>query len=323
MKAIMATKYGPPEVLQLIEVTTPTPKDDEVLVKIHATVAAPPDCAFRKGEPVLTRLFTGLTKPNKIPGDALAGTIESVGKDVSLFKKGDQIYGSTGIKMGSNAEYVALSEVEAIAIKPSNITHGEAAAMSEGLLTALPFLRDHGKIKSGQKVLINGASGGVGVYAVQLAKYFGAHVTGVCGSSNIELVKMLGADQVIDYTKEDFISSGGTYDIILDAVAKSSFSRCKKALAPGGLYLTTVPNVATMFQMLITSLLGKKKAIFGATGLRKPQDKKKDLLLLKELIETGKLKPVVDRSYPLEQMAEAHCYVETGHKKGSVVITVD
>lgn len=322
MKAILVTKYGSPEVLKLQEVDKPVPKENEVLVKIEATVAAPPDCAFRKGEPVLTRLFTGLSKPKNIPGDVFSGVIESVGKDVKSFKKGDPVYGSSGTKFSTNAEYIALSDNAAIALKPENAVFGEAAAIIEGALTALPFLRDSGKIKSGQKVLINGASGGVGVYAVQLAKYFGADVTGVCGASNLEMVKQIGADRVIDYTQTDFTQTGESYDIIFDAVGKSSFSHCKKALKPGGLYLTTVPTGSFMLQMLWTSMLGSKKAIFAATGLRKPNEKKKDLEFLKGLIESGKIKPVVDRTYTLAQMAQAHSYVEKGHKKGSVVINI-
>ncbi|MEN6325257.1 MAG: NAD(P)-dependent alcohol dehydrogenase [Syntrophomonas sp.] len=322
MKAMIVTKYGPPEVLQLKEVEKPVPKDNEVLVRIEATVAAPPDCAFRKGDPFISRLFTGLTKPKHIPGDVLAGSIVAAGKDVKLLKKGDQIYGSSGTNFGTNAEYIALSEDEALAIKPLNISFGEAAGISEGALTALPFLRDHGKIQSGQKVLINGASGGVGVYALQLAKYFGAEVTGVCSTVNIELVKSFGADKVIDYTQMDFTKTKETYDIIFDAVGKSSFSRCHSALVPGGVYLSTVPSLAVLSQMIWTSFFGSKRAIFAATGLRKPSEKKKDLILLTEFIETGKIKPVIDRKYSLEQIAEAHSYVEKGHKKGSVVIII-
>jgi NADPH:quinone reductase-like Zn-dependent oxidoreductase len=323
MKAIVCEKYGSPEVLQLKEVEKPTPRDNEVLVRIEATVAAPPDCAFRKGDPFISRLFTGITGPKHIPGDVLSGTIEAVGRDVELFKAGDEIYGSSGTNLGTNAEYITLSENEALAIKPNNINYGEAAGISEGALTALPFLRDAGKIKKGHKVLINGASGGVGVYAVQLAKYFETEVTGVCSTANLELVKCLGADKVIDYTKEDFTKTADTYDMIFDAVGKSSFWHCKKAMSPGGIYLSTVPTLSIILQMFFTSISGSKKAVFAATGLRKPEEKKKDLIWLKELIEIGKIKPVIDRKYSLEQIAEAHRYVEKGHKKGSVVITVE
>ncbi|MHB1315763.1 MAG: NAD(P)-dependent alcohol dehydrogenase [Christensenellales bacterium] len=322
MKAILAAKYGGPDVLMIQEVEKPSPKDNEVLIRIESTVAAFPDCAFREGKPFISRLFTGLIKPKQIPGDVFAGVIEWAGKAVSQFKAGDEVYGSSGSSFGTNAEYIALSEDEAIVAKPRNIPYEEAAAISEGALTALPFLRDSGKIKKGQKVLINGASGGVGVSAVQLAKYFGADVTAVCGPKNIELVKSLGADKVIDYTREDFTKSGDCYDIIFDAVAKSSFSRCKKALSDEGIYLTTIPSAGIMISALLTSF-SKRKAVFAATGLRKPSEKREDLHLLSTIIEAGKLKAVIGRTYPLEQMADAHRYVETGHKTGNAVIAVN
>jgi len=321
MRAILAAKYGGPDVLKIQEVEKPSPNDNEVLIRIESTVAAFPDCAFREGKPFISRLFTGLVKPKHIPGDVFAGVIESTGKAVSQFKAGDEVYGSSGSSFGTNAEYIALSEDEAIAAKPKNITYEEAAAISEGALTALPFLRDYGKIKKGQKVLINGASGGVGVSAVQLAKYFGADVTAVCGPKNIELVKSLGAERAIDYTKADFTTSGEKYDIIFDAVAKSSFSQCKKALSMGGIYLTTVPSAGIMISMLFTSF-SKRKAGFAATGLRKPSEKRKDLNLLSTIIEAGKLKAVIGRTFSLEQMADAHRYIETGHKRGNSVIVV-
>ena len=325
MKAVICEKYGPPEVLKIKEVEKPEPKDNEVLIKIKATVTALPDCAFRKGSPFISRLFTGLTRPKYILGDVLSGVVEATGKDVKHFKNGDEIYGSSGTNFGTNAEYIVLSEDEAVTIKPINVSFGEAAAISEGTLTALPFLRDSGNIKSkrGQKILINGASGGVGVYALQLAKYFGAEVTGVCSSNNLELVKSLGADYVIDYTKEDFTKTSDTYDIIFDAVGKSSFSKCKNSLKSNGVYLSTIPTLTLMFQMLITSSSKKRKAIFSATGLRKTIEKKNDLIFLKELIEAGKIKPVIDKIYPLEDIVEAHRYVEMGHKRGSVVINIE
>ena len=325
MKAVICEKYGPPEVLKIKEVEKPEPKDNEVLIKIKATVTALPDCAFRKGSPFISRLFTGLTRPKHILGDVLSGVVEATGKDVKHFKNGDEIYGSSGTNFGTNAEYIVLSEDEAVTIKPINVSFGEAAAISEGTLTALPFLRDSGNIKSkrGQKILINGASGGVGVYALQLAKYFGAEVTGVCSSNNLELVKSLGADYVIDYTKEDFTKTSDTYDIIFDAVGKSSFSKCKNALKSNGVYLSTIPTLTLMYQMLLTSSSKKQKAIFSATGLRKTIEKKNDLIFLKELIEAGKIKPVIDKIYPLEDIVEAHRYVEMGHKRGSVVINIE
>jgi len=323
MKVIICTKYGSPDVLQLKEVEKPTPKDNEVLIRIFAAIVSPSDCVFRKGEPFIARFFSGLIRPkNSIPGEMLAGEIEAVGKDVKLFKKGDQVFGSTGMSLGAYAEYICLPEEGVLTIKPANLTYEDAATVCDGALTALPFLRDKGNIQSGQKVLINGASGSVGTAAVQLAKYYGAEVTGVCSTTNLELVKSLGADKVIDYTKEDFTQSGETYDVIFDAVGKSLFTRCKSSLTQRGVYLTTVPTLVIMLQMLWTSKIGSKRAIIAFTGLRPAREKTKDLIFLKELVEVGKIKPVIDRLYPLEQIVEAHRYVETGHKKGNVVITV-
>lgn len=319
MKAIVYTKFGSPDVLELKEVAKPTPKDNEVLIKIVATTVAAEDPGIR-ARPGLN----GFLKPKKsILGFYLAGEVEAVGKDVKRFKKSDKVYGNTGLGLlGSYAEYICMPENGALAMKPANITYEEAAALPNGALTALPFLRDKGNIQSGQKVLINGASGAVGTIAVQLAKYFGADVTGVCSTTNLEMVKSLGADKVIDYTKEVFTKDGQTYDIIFDTVGNSPFSRCKGSLTENGIYLTTVPSPKTMFQMLWTSMTGGKKVAIAATGLRPSSEKTKELIFLNGLIETGKIKAVIDRSYPLEQIAEAHKYVESGHKKGNVVINV-
>jgi NADPH:quinone reductase-like Zn-dependent oxidoreductase len=316
MKAILYTKFGPPEVLQLQEVEKPTPKDHEALIRVYATTVVKEDPDMRASSG-----FNGFLKPrNPILGQELAGEVEAIGKDVTRFKPGDQVF---GIDMfGAYAEYKCMPEDGALAIKPANMSYEEAASVPNGALTALPFLRDTGKIHSGQSVLIYGASGSVGAAAVQLARHYGAEVTGVCSSANLEMVKSLGADQVIDYTNEDFTKTGQTYDIIFDTVGKISYSQCKDALTKNGIYLTTVPGPVELLQMLRTSMAGGKQVRFAATGLRPASKKAKDLVTIRELIEAGKMKAVIDRRYALEQTAEAHRYVEKGHKKGNVVITI-
>ncbi len=259
----------------------------------------------------------GFRKPKiKILGSEFAGVIESAGKEVQLFKQGDQVFGYRGMNMGANAEYLCMPEAGLVAIKPANMTYEEAAAVPYGALTALSLLRKV-NIQRGQKVLINGASGGIGSAAVQLAKYFGAEVTGVCSAPRLEFVKSLGADKVIDYTKEDFTSNGETYDLIFDILGKSSFSRCKNSLKPNGRYLLASFKMKQLFQMLWTSKIGNKKVICALSS-----ENPKDLIFIKELVEAGKIKSVIDRRYPLEQTAEAHRYIETGHKKGNIIITV-
>jgi len=323
MKAIVCTKYGPPEVLQLKEVEKPVPKENEVLIKIHATTVTVADYRVRgfivpPSFWLPARIALGLLKPKKdILGMELAGEIESVGKNVTKFKIGDRVYALTGhATFGAYAEYKCLSEEKLISIIPANITYEEAAAIPLGGLTALYFLRK-GNIKIGKKVLIYGASGSVGTFAVQLVKHFGAEVTGVCSTANLELVKSLGADKVIDYTKEDFTRNGETYDIIFDAVGKSSISDSVKSLNKDGIFLHAVATPAVSIRMKWTSMMTGKKLLGGETI-----EKIEDLVFLNNLLEAGKVKTVIDRTYPLEEIAEAHGYVEKGRKKGNVVITV-
>ena len=323
MKAIVYNEYGPPEVLQLIDMEKPSPRDNEVLIRIYATTVTATECIFRKGKPWFSRLFTGLRKPrNTMLGEELAGEVEAAGKAVKSFNKGDQVFGTAGPKFGANAEYICIPEDGVLSIKPSNMTYEEAASGVDGFLTALPFLRDKGEIKRGQKVLINGASGSVGSAAVQIAKYYGAEVTGVCSGSNVEMVKSLGADAVIDYTREDFTKIDDAFDIIFDAVGKISFSRCKGLLKKNGIFLEAGVTLSVFPAVFLTAIFRGKKARIAATGLRPAKERKKDLMLLKELMESGDIKPVIDRKYPLEEIVEAHRYVDQGHKKGNVVITV-
>ena len=315
MKAIVYSKFGPPEVLQLQEVEKPTPKDNEVLIKIYATSVVKEDPDMRRSPG-----FNGFFKPrNPILGQEFAGEIETIGSKVTRFKPGDHIF---GIDMfGASAEYRCIAEDKALAIKPTNMSHEEAVSVPNGALTALPFLRNKGNIQSGQSVLIYGASGSVGTAAVQLAKYYGTTVTGVCSTTNLDMVKSLGADHVIDYTQEDFTANGEKYDIIYDTVGKTSFAKSENSLKDEGTYLTTVPTPGIMLRALWPIKSGKKVK-FLAAGLRSAHKKVKDLAFLTELIETGELKAVIDKVYPLEEMAEAHHYVEKGHKKGNVVIVV-
>ncbi len=322
MKAIVYEKYGPPEVLQLKEVEKPTPNTNEVLIRIYATTVTKYDCWARSctappGFRLLSRISSGIRKPKKpLLGMELAGEIEAVGKDVKLFKKGDQVFGFS-MDMGTYAEYICLPEDGVVTTKPANMTYEEASAISYGALTALYFLRK-GNIQKGQKVLVFGASGGIGQYAVQLAKFFGAEVSGVCSTAKVELVKSLGADRVIDYKKEDFTKSDDKYDVIFDTVGKSPFSGSRKSLKKNGYYIFTTFGLPKLLRIPWLHLTSSKRAII---GLLDP--KSEDLIYLKELIEAGKLKSIIDKRFPLEQAAEAHSYIEKGLKKGSVVLTID
>lgn len=322
MQAIEYAQYGAPEVLHLKEVTKPSPKSNEVLIRVYATTVTAADLMMRTGKPFIGRLYTGLKGPKRtILGFEFAGEVVETGNAVTLFKTGDKVFGGT-TTLGCYAEYVCVSENDVLTTMPDNISYEEAAPVNGSAITVMNFLKGLGKIQKNQKVLINGASGGLGTYAVQIAKHFGAEVTGVCSTNNVALVKSLGADNVIDYTKEDFTKNGEQYDIIFDTVGKSSFSACKNSLTKNGLYLSAVLNFRLFLQMIRTSIFGGKKAKSSATGMLAVQERLNYFMELKELLRTAKIKTVIDKAYPLAQVAAAHAYVERGHKKGSVVISV-
>ena len=316
MRAVVHDRYGPPSVLQIAEVERPVPKDDEVLVKIHATTVNRTDCGFRAAKPFFSRVFTGLRRPKRtIPGMELAGVVEAVGPAVSEFKVGDEVF---GVRSGAHAEYVCVREQGALAHKPASVSFEEAAAVSDGVIIALACLRKADPLE-GRRILIYGASGSIGTAAVQLTKHFGAHVTAVCNTKNVELVRSLGADVLVDYLQEDFTKNGETYDVVFDAVGKHSFRRSRRSLKPGGIFIETdlgfgwhVPPLA-----LLTRWIGDKRV-----KLPIPKYTKENVLFLKELIEAGKYRAVIDRTYPLEDVVEATKYVETGQKTGNVVLTV-
>ncbi len=316
MRAVVHDKYGPPEVLRLEDVDRPMPKADEVLVKIHATTVNRTDCGLRSAKPFIARFFTGLFRPKQmILGTELAGEIEDVGASVSEFKVGDEVF---GMKTGAHAEYVCVRESGALAHKPTNMTFEESAAVCDGAIIALAGLK-RADLRAGKSVLVYGASGSIGTAAVQLAKYFGAHVTAVCNTKNIEVVQSLGADEVIDYTQEDFTKNGQTYDVIFDAVGKHSFRRCRRSLEPGGKYLETDLGFLWHVPLLIllTKWIGSKKVM-----LVIPKYTKANVVFVKELIEAGMYRAVIDRCYTLEQVVDATRYVETEQKTGNVVLTV-
>jgi NADPH:quinone reductase-like Zn-dependent oxidoreductase len=325
MKAVVYDRYGPPDVLRLEDIERPIPKDDEVLVKIDATAVTRADCATREANrrsglavTVLSRLISGVRRPKqRILGSEFAGEVEAVGAVVSEFVVGDQVFGSTGFRFGAYAEFICMRESARITHKPAGLSFEEAAAICDGGLNALWCLR-LADLRKGQRILIYGASGAIGTAGVQLARYFGADVTAVCNTKNLELVRSLGADRVIDYTKEDFTKNGQTYDVIFDAVGKHSFSRCRGSLKRGGSYLAT-DGFRNLMLALWTSRLGDKKVVFQIP----PRYTKKDVVLLKELIEAGRYRAVIDRRYPLEDVVEATRYVETEQKTGNVVLTVN
>ncbi len=320
MKASVYTEYGPPDVLQVREVEKPVPKDDEVLIKIYATTVNRNDCGFRSAEYFFIRFFFGLSKPKKpILGTELAGVVEAVGRGVTDFKAGDEVFGITGgVRFGAHAEYICLPQSAPIAAKPVNMSMLEAAAVCDGMTMAYNYI---GKIDFSKEpaILIYGASGSIGTAAVQLARYFGAKITAVCGTKNLKLVKSLGADKAVDYTAQDFTQDELRYDVVLDAVGKTSFSRCKKLLKPGGTYFSTDlgPHAENIYLPLFTSLAGGKKVRFPL-----PKETKEQIVFFKKIIEEGKYRAVIDRTYPLEQIVEATRYVETQQKTGNVVISV-
>jgi NADPH:quinone reductase-like Zn-dependent oxidoreductase len=322
MKAIVYERYGSPDVLQLKDLAKPVPGDHEVLIKVHATTVNSGDWRVRSlevptGFGLIARLALGVFRPRQpILGTELAGEIEAVGKAVTSFKPGDQVFAFCGLRMGCHVEYKTMPEDGMLTAKPKNLSYEEAATLSFGGTTALDYLR-RGKIKAGEKVLVNGASGAVGTAAVQLARYFGAEVTGVCSAANLALVRSLGADRVIDYTKEDFTESGETYDIIMDTAGTAPFPRSKRALKTGGRLLQVLGSLPDLLRIPWVSLTSSKRVIGGPSA-----ERAEDLRFLAQLAEEGKLKPVIDRRYPFEQMIEAHRYVDTGRKRGSVVIAL-
>jgi len=317
MRAVVHDRYGPPEVLRLEDVERPVPKDDEVLVRIHATTVSRTDCALRGAEPLISRFVTGLLRPKrKILGSDLAGEVEAVGAAVTEFEIGDHVFGINPWKFGAHAEFICMRANASLAHMPAGMTFEEAAAVCDGAILALNALRP-ADLRKGQQILIYGASGSIGTAGVQLARYFGADVTAVCNTKNFELVRSLGADEVIDHTKEDFTNNGRMYDVIFDAVGKHSFKRCRSSLKRGGIYVAT-DHLHNVVLALWTARFGDKRVLFPIP----PRFTKNDAMFLKELIEAGKYRAVIDRSYPLEQVVEATRYVETKQKTGNVVLTL-
>jgi NADPH:quinone reductase-like Zn-dependent oxidoreductase len=320
MRQVTQSRYGGPEVLEIREVPPPVPRENEVLIRIEAFGVTLADCAFRKADPFITRFFTGLWRPrNLVLGDDIAGVVEAVGSKVTRFRVGEAVFGSVGDSLGGAADFVCLPEDAAIVRRPPMLDAGQGAGLSYGYLTAMPFMRDEGQVKPGHRVLINGAASSVGAVAVQLARHFGAEVTAVCSGYNGDLARSLGADHVIDRRKSDFTEARDAYDVIFDAVGKSSFGRCRAALKPGGIYLTTVPSFAILWHML-TKRKPARRGKLATTGLRPVSAKLRDMEMLVELVEAGTVRAVTDRRFPLSQVADAHRYVETERKAGDVVV---
>ena len=322
MKAAVNRNYGPPDVVTVEDVPKPVPGDDEVLVRIHAAVVGVVDGLARQGAPFYARLHFGLRRPRfPVLGCDFAGQVEAAGPAVTRLAADDQVFGTIAPRFGAHAEYVCLPEHAAVAPKPANLSYPEAAALVDA--TALCFLRDKADLQRGQTIAINGASGAVGAAALQLAKHFGASVTAVCSGANADLVRKLGADDVIDYTEADFTRAGQTYDVIFDVAGKTSFSRCRPALSRPGVYLTTAPSPAIFLQMPWTARFGTQRAVVAFTGLRAAGEKRKDLLYLRDLAEASALAPVVDACYPLPRIADAYRHIDAGHKRGNVVVTMN
>lgn len=320
MKAMAYTTYGGPEVLQPTETTIPTPKANEVLIRVHAAAVTGSDLMMRQGAPWIGRLYLGINKPKRtILGYDFAGEVAEVGEGVTAFKTGDRVFGGT-TTLGSYAEYTCVSVDDVIATMPENLTYEQAAPVCGSAVTVMNFLKGKAALKPGQKVLINGASGSLGTYAVQIAKHFGAHVTGVCSTGNVAMVQALGADVVIDYTREDFTKNGVLYDVIFDTVGKRSFSECEPALAPDGMYLSSGLSLPLLMSIIRTSIAGGKKAWTSSTGMLPAKERLDYLLEVREMLDKKAITTVVDKQYRLDQLPEAHAYVELGHKKGNVVI---
>jgi NADPH:quinone reductase-like Zn-dependent oxidoreductase len=319
MRAVVYDRFGSPDVLRVEDVEKPVPGDDEVLIRVHASTVTSAECLMRTGRPLWGRVVLGFLRPRRRMrrlGLELAGEVESVGADVRRFRPGDEVFGFAGFNVGACADYKCLPEKASLALKPAGTTYEEAAALVDGATTALFFLRDKGKIQSGEKALVIGASGSIGTYAVQLAKHFGVEVTGVCSGRNAELVRSLGADEVIDYTRDDFTKNGQRYDIIFDTVGRSSFSACRDSLTSTGRYLATT-GLHNYLLAALTALRGGPRVVSGMSV-----EKNAALRFIGDLLDAGRLRIIIDRRYPLEQVADAHRYVETGHKSGNVVIVV-